>query len=139
MSQIRRTPGAGQASGGSSKTFAAVNDIVQPGTPDEQWSQLCQWHYELGWIAGYAQARADADAELVGALAAALGGPNETDYGKALKAHERMTEQAKLRREWDAHAAEPRPGDFPGGAALPPTYLRAPEQRPGDYPGKRAA
>jgi hypothetical protein len=40
-------------------TWSSVSDNP------EQWSQLCQEHYEWGFAAGYAQARADADGALV--------------------------------------------------------------------------
>lgn len=115
MTTTRNRPGS--ASGAASETLAGVSDIVQPQPTAEQWSQLCQWHYELGLIEGYARGRADADAELVNAMARALGRPDDTDYGTALRMHERWSEQAKRRREWDAHASEPRPGDYPGRAA----------------------
>lgn len=86
----------------------------------ESWSQLAQDSYSLGFVAGYAQGWAEADAKLVGALTDALGRPDETDYGQALKAHERMSDQRARRAEADRAASLPRPGDFRGGVPLPP-------------------
>jgi hypothetical protein len=71
----------------------------------EAWSQLCQDHYEWGFSAGYAQGRADADRELVEALAQMLGGPDCTDYAEGVRRHHRILDQQEARRKADAQAA----------------------------------
>lgn len=79
--------------------------------------ELVEYEIACAYVAGYADGRADADAELVAALAEALSSGQTTDYGSALRMHERMAEQAKRRREWDANAAEPRADDYHGERA----------------------
>jgi hypothetical protein len=89
-----------------------------PGANDrpsaEQWSRECQWHYELGLIEGYARGRADADAELVGALAEMLGGPGEDDYRKAVRRHH-ATLDALARRSRADQGAFAQRADYTGG------------------------
>lgn len=61
--------------------------------------------------AGYDQA----NTELIAALTVALGGPEAESFGQARGWHERAVAQLRRRRESDARARLPHPGDYTGG------------------------
>jgi hypothetical protein len=84
-----------------------------PQWPEER-HRLAEYEVECAYRQGFADGYAQCDADLVAALARALGGPGRPDYRAAVRRHGREADRRRARAVWDAHAGDHRPGDFPG-------------------------
>jgi hypothetical protein len=79
--------------------------------------RLAEYEAECAYWQGFRDGYARCDADLVAALAHALGGPGCENFREAVTRHHRDLARREARAAWDATAGDPRPEDFPGRSA----------------------
>ncbi|HKT00553.1 MAG TPA: hypothetical protein VJT31_13545 [Rugosimonospora sp.] len=81
----------------------------------EDQHRLVEYERDCAYWQGFRDGYARCDADLVAALADALGGPGCHDYRDAVTRHHHELDRRQARAAWDATAHLPRPGDYRGG------------------------
>jgi hypothetical protein len=88
-----------------------------------RWSEdqhrLAEYEVACAYWQGFRDGYARCDADVVAAIAHALGGPDCPSYGEAVLRHHRELDQREARAAWDRDATEARPGDYPGRCPPP--------------------
>jgi hypothetical protein len=80
----------------------------------EEQHRLAEYETACAYWQGFQDGYARCDADVVAALARALGGPDCETYGEAVSRHHRELNRREARAAWDAAARQPRPDDLPG-------------------------